>query len=55
MQTKAAAAIPHALEGKANCLMCHSGKMANIPAPSEAAHKGISDVKTCGYCHTVKA
>lgn len=57
IQTKEAKAIPHTLEGKANCLMCHSGKMANIPAPPAESHldKGINDSKFCGYCHTVKS
>ncbi|MDH3289631.1 MAG: hypothetical protein OEO20_05055 [Gemmatimonadota bacterium] len=55
IQTKEPKAIPHALEGQANCLMCHSGKMANIPAPPAESHldKGINDSKYCGYCHKV--
>jgi hypothetical protein len=49
VQTKAAAAIPHDLAGKANCTMCHSGAMPNIPA---SPHEGI-DNKYCGLCHKV--
>ena len=49
IQTKTASAIPHDLAGKANCTMCHSGAMPNIPA---SPHEGI-DTKYCGLCHKV--
>ena len=47
MQTAAPPAIPHDLEGKDNCAMCHSGKMPNVPA---IPHEGI-DQKDCTACH----
>ncbi len=50
MQTAAAPAIPHDLEGKSNCTMCHSGKMPNVPA---VPHEGI-DTANCTLCHKVK-
>ncbi|MDH3457278.1 MAG: nitrate reductase cytochrome c-type subunit [Gemmatimonadota bacterium] len=49
VQTAEAPAITHDLEGKANCLMCHSGAMPNVPA---SPHEGI-DTKYCGLCHKV--
>ena len=51
IQTASPTAIPHDLEGKANCLMCHTGKMPNVKA---APHEGI-DVKNCTLCHKVKS
>jgi nitrate reductase cytochrome c-type subunit len=51
MQTKKAPQVKHTAQGRANCLMCHSGKMATIPAPPEASHAGMLDIKFCTYCH----
>jgi hypothetical protein len=51
IQTATPTAITHTLEGKANCLMCHTGKMPNVKA---APHEGI-DVKNCTLCHKVKS
>jgi hypothetical protein len=50
VQTKAPAAVPHTLEGRSNCTMCHSGKLPNIPGVP-ADHAG-RDVKYCTLCHT---
>lgn len=49
VQTAAPAAIPHDLEGKNQCLMCHSGSMPNIPGAPEN-HKGIGN-EWCQMCH----
>jgi len=49
MQTAAAAAIPHDLEGKDNCSMCHSGAMEGMPA-APASHEG-READTCKMCH----
>lgn len=51
IQTAAPTAIPHDLEGKANCAMCHSGKMPNVAA---IPHEGI-DQANCTVCHKVKS
>ena len=53
MQTKTPPAIPHALAGRANCMMCHSGKMAKVPGVP-ADHAGRAST-TCQLCHQVKA
>ena len=50
MQTSAANAIPHDLEGKDNCSMCHSGAMEGMPA-APASHEG-READTCQMCHT---
>ncbi len=47
--TKEPPVIGHSLEGRANCRMCHSGAMPNVPAPP-ASHEGW-DVKHCLLCH----
>lgn len=47
LQTASAPMMKHDLAGKEACLMCHSGKMASIPA---APHEGV-DVKYCSLCH----
>jgi len=49
MQTSAANAIPHDLEGKDNCSMCHSGAMEGMPA-APASHEGRG-ADTCSMCH----
>lgn len=49
MQTSAAGAIPHDLEGKDNCSMCHSGAMEGMPA-APASHEGRA-ADTCAMCH----
>jgi len=49
MQTAAANAIPHDLEGKDNCSMCHSGAMEGMPA-APASHEG-READTCQMCH----
>ena len=49
MQTSAANAIPHDLEGKDNCAMCHSGAMEGMPA-APASHEGRG-ADTCQMCH----
>jgi hypothetical protein len=48
-QTAEVPAISHDLEGKSNCMMCHSGAMPNIPA---SPHEGI-ETEYCGLCHKV--
>ena len=53
VQTNAPPEIPHTLQGRSNCTMCHSGKMPNIPA-MPASHAG-RDVKYCQMCHKAKA
>jgi hypothetical protein len=49
VQTADAPAIPHDLEGKDNCAMCHSGAMEGIPA-EPASHEG-RETDTCQWCH----
>jgi hypothetical protein len=49
MQTSTANAIPHDLEGKDNCSMCHSGAMEGMPA-APASHEGRG-ADTCQMCH----
>jgi len=39
MQTTDATTIPHALEGRANCMMCHTGAMPNVAGVPED-HEG---------------
>lgn len=51
IQTKTAPAIPHQLQGRQQCMMCHGGAMEGIKA-APADHKSI-DVKNCGLCHSV--
>ncbi|MGD2135620.1 MAG: hypothetical protein PVF27_05640 [Gemmatimonadales bacterium] len=43
-------AIPHALEGRANCMMCHSGAMEAVPGVPED-HEGRAN-EYCALCHT---
>jgi nitrate/TMAO reductase-like tetraheme cytochrome c subunit len=53
MQTKAAPEIPHALAGRANCMMCHKpGVMEKVP-DVPADHAGRANT-TCEMCHQVK-
>jgi hypothetical protein len=49
MQTLQPKAIPHELEGRTECLMCHSGMMADMPA-APADHEGREN-KHCQMCH----
>jgi hypothetical protein len=42
--------VPHDLEGKDNCLMCHSGKMPNVAAAPES-HKDFANTQ-CMLCHS---
>jgi hypothetical protein len=42
--------VPHDLEGKANCLMCHSGKMPNIKGIPAESHKDYTN-DNCLLCH----
>lgn len=50
MVTKGAPLIPHDLEGKANCLMCHAaGVMPQVPDIPEN-HEGRT-VEMCQWCH----
>lgn len=53
MQTKDAPAIPHPLQGRGTCMMCHRGAMASIPKVP-ADHQGRTD-KQCQLCHQPKA
>jgi hypothetical protein len=53
IQTKEAKAITHSLEGKAQCMMCHSGKLEGMPAAPE--DHSDRDVKYCTLCHTPPA
>jgi len=50
IQTADPPAIPHTLQGRANCMMCHSGAMQAVPGVP-ADHAG-RDVKYCTMCHT---
>lgn len=50
IQTKEPPVVPHQLEGREQCIMCHSGKMEAVPAVP-ADHEG-RDVKYCTLCHT---
>ncbi len=50
MQTTAPVAIPHDLEGRSACLMCHAaGAMEAIP-DVPATHEGRTD-QFCTLCH----
>lgn len=52
MVTDGAPLIPHDLEGKANCLMCHAaGVMPAVPDIPED-HAGRT-VEMCAWCHKV--
>jgi hypothetical protein len=53
MQTATAAAVPHDLAGREQCMMCHGGAMEGIKA-APANHKGI-DINNCTMCHTPAA
>jgi hypothetical protein len=46
-------AVKHSLEGRSNCIMCHSGAMKQVPA-MPANHKGRT-VKECLLCHAPDA
>jgi hypothetical protein len=50
IQTAEPPAIPHTLQGRANCMMCHSGAMQAVPGVPDD-HEG-RDVKYCTMCHT---
>ncbi len=50
MLTKDAAAMSHDLKDRAQCQMCHSGAMPNIPAPP-ADHEGRGN-EYCTLCHS---
>lgn len=55
-QQEAAAKPPvvsHELEGRAECLMCHSGAMEGMPAVPES-HEGREN-STCLWCHAADA
>lgn len=49
MQTKTPTAIPHALEGRDKCTMCHSGAVPDVKG-MPADHKGRTDTD-CKVCH----
>jgi len=49
MQTTVPKPISHDLEGRDNCLMCHTGTMPNTPA-APADHKGRENTD-CQMCH----
>lgn len=49
MQTTDAPDISHALEGRANCMMCHSGAMPNAPGVPDD-HEGRGN-EYCSLCH----
>ncbi len=50
VQTAAPKAIPHSLEGRNMCLMCHKpGAMAPVP-DAPASHQGITE-QYCQMCH----
>ncbi len=49
MQSKTPTAIPHELEGREACAMCHSGAIPDVPA-SPADHKDRKDGQ-CQMCH----
>jgi len=51
MQSGTPTAIPHDLQGRDQCTMCHGGAMEGIKA-APANHKGI-DNKNCTLCHSV--
>jgi hypothetical protein len=54
MLTKTPKVIPHALEGRDDCLMCHkAGTMEAVP-DAPASHEG-REVKWCSMCHVVKS
>ena len=46
-----APAIPHALEGRDNCLICHAPDSAVKPAPAD--HKGRTN-ESCQGCHSLE-
>jgi hypothetical protein len=50
VQTTEVPAIPHELEGRESCSMCHSGAMEGMPAVP-ASHEGRGD-DMCLMCHT---
>ncbi len=52
-QWKTPPVVKHSLEGRSNCVMCHSGAMKNVPA-MPADHKGRT-VKECLLCHAPDA
>lgn len=41
--------VPHDLEGKEKCAMCHSGAMEGMPAMPES-HEGRG-MDACQWCH----
>ena len=51
MLTMTPTTIPHAVEGRETCLMCHTaGRMEPVP-DAPASHEGRAD-KDCVMCHT---
>ena len=52
MQSGSPPAIPHGLEGKDNCLMCHKTGVMNAPKAPES-HADFKN-EDCGTCHKVK-
>ena len=52
-QMGTAPAMPHEIEGKEACTMCHSGAMEGMPA-APASHEGLTD-KNCAMCHAPEA
>lgn len=46
-------AVSHELEGRSECLMCHSGAMEEMPA-APADHEGREN-STCLWCHAADA
>lgn len=53
VQTAEAGKIPHELEGRDNCGMCHGSGMEGMPQ-SPADHEGRSN-ESCGMCHEPSA
>jgi hypothetical protein len=49
LQTTTPTAISHDLEGRDQCLMCHSGAMQGMPAAPES-HEGREN-NSCQWCH----
>jgi hypothetical protein len=49
MQTTAAPPVPHDLEGRADCAMCHMSGMESMPQAPED-HKGRPS-GSCTMCH----
>jgi len=52
MVTDGAPLIPHDLEGKANCLMCHAAGVMP-PVPDIPADHADRKVEMCAWCHKI--